>query len=199
MPEDKSQAGKAETPSGQPQTAKNEADALKAKLSEYENDLKRLQAEFENYKKRTERERGELLLRGRLEGTGEFLSLADELDEAAKHAKSSSPEQLAKGVSLLQSKCAKILRTNKIEEIASEGVADPLLHEVLLMQEGGEEGKIASVLRKGYKCGNYVLRHAQVAVFSGAKKEQRTGEKNEERTEEKITKKSEETNEEKSG
>lgn len=146
--------------------------AIKAKVSEYENDVKRIQAEFENYRKRTDKEKTDWLIRGKLDGMREFLVLADELDEAAKHAKNSSPEQLSKGISLLHSKIHSILKSNKIEEISCAGHADASLHDVLLQTEGGEEGKISAVIRKGYKCGGHILRHAQVAVYSGAKKEE---------------------------
>ena len=165
--------------------AKNEASqhaeptlaALKSKLSEYENDVKRIQAEFENYKKRAEKERGDLFSRMKLDGVKEFLVLADELESAAAHAKAANPKQLARGLELLSEKCKSILKANHVEEIRAEGKLDPAVHDVLMAQGGGEEGKIAYVLRKGYKCGDVVLRHAQVAVYNGNREDEKKEEK----------------------
>lgn len=144
---------------------------LNAKLSEYENDLKRLQAEFENYRKRVEKEKKEWAEGAKADAMRQMLVLADEFDAAKQHSANADAKALARGVDLLHAKLSSIFKSANIEEIKCNGHIDASLHDVLMQVEGGEEGKIASVVRKGYKLGSIILRHAQVAVYSGVKKE----------------------------
>lgn len=169
--------GKEKQDEGKPD---GECASLNAKLSEYEGDLKRLQAEFENYKKRVEKEKKEWAEYGKAEALRQMLVLADEFDAAAAHSGNADAKSLAKGMGLLHAKLSSILKSMKIEEISCSGFADSSLHDVLMQVEGGEEGKIASVVRKGYRMGGTILRHAQVSVYSGAKNAEGDGKKEEE-------------------
>ncbi|GEM_PF-973513 len=157
---------------GGKETPPVEEASLNSKLSEYENDLKRLQAEFENYRKRVEKERKDWFENGKAHAMKGFLVLADEFEAAKQHSANADAKSLAKGIELLDAKLHGAFKSFKIEEIKCEGHVDASLHDVLMQAEGGKEGEIAQVIRKGYRMGEAVLRHAQVSVYSGAKKEE---------------------------
>lgn len=169
-----------------PAAPEDERVALRARLVEYENDLQRLQAEFENYQKRAAREKAQAHMDGKAEAMGHFISFNDELSAAVRHSPgplgddaSSAParhppgfggDDFRKGVELLGKKLAAIFASAGIREIPCIGVPSPHLHEVMVQQPGGEEGHIAQCLRKGWRMGDYVLRAAQVSIYSGAER-----------------------------
>lgn len=167
------------TPSDPQPKKGDEVSTLRAKVSEYEDILKRLQAEFDNYRKRVAKEKAQAHLDGQVSALKHFLSFQDEMEAAMAHLSKSggapgkgdaathaSSSELHKGVGLLNRKLASILNGIGVQEIGCT-VVDPNLHEVMMRVPGGEEGHIAQVLRKGYVLGDHVLRHAQVSVYSG--------------------------------
>jgi molecular chaperone GrpE len=141
------------------------------KIAEYENDLKRLQAEFENFQKRAAKEKLHAREAGRAEAVMSFISLYDELSSACAHAKNAGKEDIVKGIELLHRKMGNSLTAMGVREIAAGGEIDPHMHEVLMREEGGQEGHVAKVLRKGYCLGENLIRPAQVSVYAGEKKD----------------------------
>ncbi len=132
---------------------------LLAKLKEYEGLLKRLQADFENYRKREERARSEFLVCASAGTIQKLLPFIDTLEAAAKVKGSGAAELLAQLLG--------ILKQEGLEPIAAEGRQfDPNLHEVMLTENNRaiEDGIITQEIQKGYLLRDRVLRHAKVKV-----------------------------------
>jgi molecular chaperone GrpE len=150
--------------------------AAEAKAEEHLNDLKRLAAEFENYKKRAAREQAALSTRAEERLVKELLPIVDDLERAlavGTDPKARSAEaELEEGVRLVHRQLASVLEREGLTEIETNGKFDPHVHEALLSQPSeAEEGSVVEVLQKGYKLGERVLRPARVVV-AAAKEEQ---------------------------
>ncbi len=140
------------------------------KAQEYIEHLQRLQAEFENYKKRTERERQEAAGRASTNLIMRLLPVADDLDRAIEAAGGDEAAAgFADGLILIRTHFLKVLADEGVEEIPALGQPfDPHLHEAV-MQEPSEEhpdDHVCEVLRKGYRAGDIVLRPAMVKIAS---------------------------------
>ncbi len=136
--------------------------------NDYLDHLRRLKAEFENYKKRQERERIEFI---KLANEGlicELLSVLDSFDRALMGVhKSHSLESFLPGIELIRKQLEDILVKNGLETIETIGKPfDPKVHEALMHLESDEypEDIVAQEVRKGYVLNNKVIRPAQVAV-----------------------------------
>jgi molecular chaperone GrpE len=145
---------------------KLEAEQLKAQNEELLSDLKRLAAEFENYQKRTEKEKESASERGKLQVLKKMISLADEFDAAITHMHTSSESELRSGIRLLQKKLLSVLEEEGVEPLECIGSKfDPdVCDAVEMVEDEGEEGVIVKEMRKGYKCKGVVLRHSMVGV-----------------------------------
>ncbi len=133
-----------------------------AEAEELRNDLRRLQAEYVNYRKRVERDRavaGEMAVIGVLNS---LLPVLDDVDAARQHG------DLADGpFAAIAAKLEAALKTYGLVRIDETGVEfDPTIHEALIQQPGTdiEFDTVSQVLRSGYKSGERVLRAAQVIV-----------------------------------
>jgi molecular chaperone GrpE len=133
-----------------------------AEAEELRNDLRRLQAEYVNYRKRVERDRavaGEMAVIGVLNS---LLPVLDDVDAARQHG------DLADGpFAAIAAKLEAALKTYGLVRIDETGVEfDPTIHEALIQQPGTdiEIDTVSQVLRSGYKSGERVLRAAQVIV-----------------------------------
>ena len=143
--------------------------AAEAKAEEHLNDLKRLAAEFENYKKRTAREQASLSARAAERLVKELLPIVDDLERALETAAVRDPRgdthQLEEGVRLVHRQLAAALEREGLAEIEANGKFDPHVHEALLSQPSeADEGSVIEVLQKGYRLGDRVLRPARVVV-----------------------------------
>jgi molecular chaperone GrpE len=135
---------------------------VSAEAEELKNDLRRLQAEYVNYRKRVERDRavaGEMAVIGVLNS---LLPVLDDVDAARQHG------DLADGpFAAIATKLESALKTYGLVRIDETGVEfDPTIHEALIQQPGAdvEIDTVSQVLRTGYKAGDRVLRAAQVIV-----------------------------------
>ena len=147
------------------EAAPSEAEVLKGRLL-------RLQADFENFKKRQLRERQEWIASASAEVLKELLPVLDNFERGIQSA-SGKPENAAllEGFSLVFGQLKGVLAKAGAEEIPTEGKAfDPTLHEAITSMPSAEvpEGQILVVTRRGYTLGGKVLRAAQVGVSSGA-------------------------------
>ncbi len=140
--------------------------AAEAKAEEHLNDLKRLAAEFENYKKRAAREQAALSARAAERLVKELLPIVDDLERALQAAEQHEEAQLEEGVRLVHRQLAAVLEREGLAEIGTEGKFDPHVHEALLSQPSPDqsEGTVIEVLQKGYRLGDRVLRPARVVV-----------------------------------
>jgi molecular chaperone GrpE len=132
--------------------------------------LLRLAAEFDNYKKRMERERS-LARAYANEGLLErLLPVVDNLERALAAAGGGAAEGLVEGVELTLRELLEVLRREGVEPIDAEGLAfDPTVHEAVLTQPSDDlpEGSVISQVEKGYQYKDRILRPAKVVVSSG--------------------------------
>ncbi|MFQ6102820.1 MAG: nucleotide exchange factor GrpE [Candidatus Glassbacteria bacterium] len=161
------------------------ASDLQAKAEEYLSHLQRLQAEFENYRKRMIRERDESWRRARGDLILSFIPFIDDLRRLLRApVQSSDTKKLVEGVELIERNIMDFLEKEGLEEIEALGKTfDPTLHEALEVQVVDDEkkdGLIAEVLIRGYKYKDVLLRPSGVKVYKFAKKEEPEEEKSEE-------------------
>ena len=141
---------------------------LEAEIAEWRDKYLRLQAEFDNYRKRTLREKMELVQSGSAECVKNFLPLMDDLQRALEAIeKSNDLEALREGVKLIAQKFRETLKKQNVKEIEALGLElDTDHHEAVARFDAGKEkkGKIVDVVQPGYKMGDKVLRFAKVVV-----------------------------------
>ena len=163
----------ADTMAGDRNTPKAASEELpsrdwEAEIAEWQDKYLRLQAEFDNFRKRTLREKMELVQSGSAECVKNFLPLMDDLQRALEAIeKSNDLEALREGVKLIAQKFRETLKKQNVKEIEALGLAlDPDPHEAVARFDAGKEkkGKIVDVVQPGYKMGDKVLRFAKVVV-----------------------------------
>ena len=126
-------------------------------------------AEFENYRKRTLKERTELILNGGEKVITSILPIIDDMERAIENgAKTDDPEILREGMTLIHQKFMKTLEAQGVSKIDTKDADfDTDVHEAVAMVPGmGEDkkGKVIDCLQEGYKLNDKVIRHAKVAV-----------------------------------
>ena len=145
-----------------------EVAALTAQRDEYLDALRRVQAEFDNYRKRIMREGAAQRESGSASVVTALLDVIDEFELAVLASGSATDvEGLRRGVELVYGKLVDVLRSFGVSKIDDEGVAfDPETHDAVAYQEGGEGGEpvVVEVLRPGYRFRDRVLRPAMVKV-----------------------------------
>jgi molecular chaperone GrpE len=135
---------------------------------EHLDDLKRIAAEFDNYRKRVARDQENLAARAHERLVKELLPVLDDLERALQAAEEHQEVTLEEGVRLVQRELQGALAKEGLSEIETNGRFDPHVHEALLSQPSDEdEGAILDVLQKGYRLGDRVLRPARVVVSQG--------------------------------
>ena len=126
-------------------------------------------AEFENYRKRTLKERAELILNGGEKFITAILPIIDDMERAIESgAKTDDPEVLREGMALIYQKFMKTLEGQGVSKINTEDADfDTDVHEAVAMVPGmgdDKKGKVIDCLQHGYKLNDKVIRHAKVAV-----------------------------------
>jgi molecular chaperone GrpE len=156
------------TPSNSPEEV-DEADALRVENEELIDTLQRLQAEFDNYRKRGARDQENLVARAHERLVKELLPVVDDLERALDAAEHHEEAKLEEGVRLVHRALTEALTREGLAEIETNGKFDPHVHEALLTQPSeADEGSVIEVLQKGYRLGDRVLRPSRVVV-AGAK------------------------------
>jgi molecular chaperone GrpE len=139
---------------------------------EYLNDLKRVAAEFENFRKRVIRDQESLVARAHERLVKDLLPVLDDLERALEAAAEHEEARLEEGVRLVHRELSGALAKEGLVEIETNGRFDPHVHEALLSQPSKEdEGAIIEVLQKGYRLGDRVLRPARVVISQGSQGE----------------------------
>ena len=145
---------------------KHETKSAKEKeLEELTDRYKRVLAEFENYKKRSQKERESLYNSILADVVETMLPVLDNLENAAKVE--TKDEDYKKGIELVLKQFKDVLKSKGVEEIKTVGETfDPELHEAVssIQDENLGEKEIAQEYRKGYKIGSKVIRHSMVVV-----------------------------------
>lgn len=158
-----------------PAEVPEDVDSLKKALAEerekaeqYLANWQRAQADFINYRKRTEQEKAESIRYANSVLIADLLPVVDDLERAIEsRGGGGADETWAEGVDLIYRKLMSVLEGRGLKRIRAEGEEfDPNFHEGV-MQEEGEEGKVLEELQKGYLLGDRLLRPAQVKVGRG--------------------------------
>ena len=145
-----------------------ELEATKAQRDEYLDLVQRKQAEFANYRRRTESVRAEAYDDGRRDAIDKLLPVVDNLERALAAAGEES--SLKSGVEMVLRQTLDILTKMGVETIDPMGQPfDAELHNAVMQgsEDEGEPGTVCMVLQKGYKLGARVIRHAMVKVVAG--------------------------------
>ena len=140
-----------------------------SEIAELKNQLLYKVAEFENYRKRTLKERAELILNGGEKFITSILPVLDDMERAIENgAKTDDPEVLREGMTWIHQKFMKTLESQGVSKIDTENADfDTDLHEAVAMVPGmgdDKKGKVIDCLQQGYKLNDKVIRHAKVAV-----------------------------------
>ena len=134
-------------------------------LKEKDERYLRMYAEFENYKKRTEKEKQNTALYAKADVVEMLLPVIDSMENAI--VIETADENLKQGISLMFEQIKIFLEKNGVEEIGKVGEKfNPELHDAISIQEVeyANSGEIISVFRKGYKIKDRIIRHAMVIV-----------------------------------
>ena len=144
---------------------KSELQKKQIELDELDDRYKRVFAEFENYKKRTQKEREGLYNSVLGDIIVNMLPILDNLQMAVNAE--CKDEGYKQGVELVEKQFKEFLSKNNVEEIPAVGeVFDPSVHEAVsrVIDDAKQSGEIVQEYRKGYKLGSKVLRHSMVVV-----------------------------------
>lgn len=155
--------------------AKSDHDALVAQLvgerDAMRNDLQRIAADFENYKRRAQREREQVTAAAETKLLGELLTVIDEMERAVAHAENAaeSHPQVAEGIRTVHARLEGVATSHGLSRIATDIPFDPNLHDAMMVQQSPDaaDDSILQVLESGWMLGDRVLRHARVIVAGG--------------------------------
>jgi molecular chaperone GrpE len=153
-----------------PGATAEEAAALKQERDELQDRLLRSVAEFDNYRKRTERERRELSDAVAADLIRDVLPVVDDLERALAAATDSPDTALKAGVELIHKQLLEALRRRGAEPLQTVGEDfDPAWHEAMASEpadpeRGHRDGEIVEEIRRGYRIGNRLIRPAMVKV-----------------------------------
>ncbi len=164
--------------STQTQESKDELSELKEQLEKQKDAYLRLLAEFDNFRKRTEREKFEIADAIKGSVVRDFLPILDSLEKA--YLACANDESIRSGIELVIKVFKQILEKYEIKEVNTECEFDPNLHEALMTVESNTPNKIVQVFEKGYLYKNRLLRPAKVSVGKQEEKPEDKEDKNEE-------------------
>jgi molecular chaperone GrpE len=137
--------------------------STEAELAERTADLQCVSAEYTNYRRRAEREKAAIGESAKASVVAQFLDVVDDLDRARAHGDLESGPLKA-----VSDKLTRILTGLGLVGFGDEGdVFDPELHEAVQMEGDGSNPVLGTILRKGYRVGDRILRHAMVTVTDG--------------------------------
>ena len=140
--------------------------AVTAERDEYLDLVQRVQADFENYRKRSVREQERLVAHAHERLVRELLPILDDLERALEAAERHAEAQRVEGVKLVEKSLRASLAKEGLAEIDTDGPFDPHVHEALLTQpsDASAPGSILEVVQRGYRVGDRVVRPARVIV-----------------------------------
>ncbi len=139
---------------------------LQKALDEKNDQFLRLYAEYDNFRKRSQKEKQDIYSTSRADVIKDLLPIMDNFDRAANN-KDGSYEDYKKGIDLIFNQFAEMLTKNGVEAYGERGEEfDPNIHNAVMTVEDAElgENQIASVFSKGYKLGDKIIREAVVTV-----------------------------------
>ncbi len=122
--------------------------------------LQRMQAEFENFRKRTEKENTNILASANANLVLQLLDVLDNFELSFKHSKD-------QGVKLIYNQFAKVLEKNGLKYINTTGTFNPNVHEAIIQVPGKKDGEIIEEIQKGYSLNDKLLRASKVKIVKG--------------------------------
>lgn len=139
---------------------------VQERIDELTSDLKRVQAEFINYRRRAEAEKAEVLDFAKARIVRDFLTVRDSFDHELAHRPKDADPNWAKSIDAIRTQFDQVLQQLGVERFESKGQPfDPHIHNAVAMDEGeGDQEVVVEELQPGYKLGETVLRHAMVKV-----------------------------------
>ena len=148
---------------------KDPLEVAQAEIAELKSQLLYKAAEFDNYRKRTLKERAELILNGGEKTITAILPVLDDMERAIENgAKTDDPAVLREGMELIYQKFMKALEAQGVSKIETEDADfDTSLHEAVALVPGmgdDKKGKVIDCMAPGYKLNEKVIRYAKVAV-----------------------------------
>jgi molecular chaperone GrpE len=152
------QAASADTPAG---------GALQKERDDLYDRLLRKTAEFDNFRKRVERDRKEMIEWAAADVLGDLLSIVDDFDRALAAEAPPEAQAYKSGLELIHRQLADLLKKRGVTTVDALGADfDPHLHQAVAYEEvgGAREGEVVEVMAKGYKLGDRLLRPALVKV-----------------------------------
>jgi len=143
--------------------------AAQATIEELKDKYLRSVAEFDNYRKRTLKEKAELILNGSEKTILAILPVIDDMERALENgAKTEDPVVLREGMELIYHKCMKAMESLGVKKIETKDADfDTDIHEAVAMVPGmgdDKKGKVIDCMQTGYQLNDKVIRHAKVAV-----------------------------------
>jgi len=169
---DTEEAAVSGSPADKEEDAEEEKDPLEAaqaEIAELKNQILYKTAEFDNYRKRTLKEKAELILNGGEKAVSAILPVIDDMERAIENGdKTDDPAVLREGMELIYHKFMKALEGLGVKKIETENADfDTDMHEAVAMVPGmgdDKKGKVIDCLQAGYQLNDKVIRHAKVAV-----------------------------------
>ena len=153
----------------EPAEEKDPLEAAKAEIEELKTQILYKTAEFDNYRKRTLKEKTELILNGGEKAVTAVLPVIDDMERAIENgAKTDDPAVLREGMELIYNKFIKALEGLGVKKMdTTDADFDTDLHEAVAMVPGmgdDKKGKVIDCVQTGYTLNDKVIRHAKVAV-----------------------------------
>ena len=157
------------TENAEPAEEKDPLEAAQEEIEQLKTQILYKTAEFDNYRKRTLKEKAELILNGGEKAVGAILPIIDDMERAlANGEKTDDPAVLREGMDLIYNKMMKALESLGVKKIDTEDADfDTDMHEAVAMVPGmgdDKKGKVIDCLQTGYQLNDKVIRHAKVAV-----------------------------------
>lgn len=136
-----------------------DSNSIEAELAERTEDLQRVTAEYTNYRRRVERDRASVITGAKAEVAAELLPILDDLEMAEQHGDLTGP------LKSMSDKLQSVMASMKVEKFGEEGDEfDPNCHEAVQDTSSDDDKVLATILRRGYRLGDRVLRNAMVII-----------------------------------
>ena len=163
------EAAKADAPVEEPAEEQDPLEKALAEIEQLKTQMLYKTAEFDNYRKRTLKEKAELILNGGEKAVSAILPIIDDMERAIENGtKTDDPAVLREGMELIYNKFVKALEGLGVKEIETQDADfNTDVHEAVAMVPGmgdDKKGKVIDCLQKGYQLNDKVIRHAKVAV-----------------------------------
>ncbi|MBE6260737.1 MAG: nucleotide exchange factor GrpE [Prevotella sp.] len=161
--------GSENTENAEPAEEKDPLEVAQEQIEQLKTQILYKTAEFDNYRKRTLKEKAELILNGGEKAVSAILPVIDDMERALTNGeKTDDPAVLREGMELIYNKMMKVLESLGVKKIDTDGADfDTDMHEAVAMVPGmgdDKKGKVIDCLQTGYQLNDKVIRHAKVAV-----------------------------------